>query len=160
MQLGSRFPEVQYFFTYPLIDFFAWARIVEGKLVRGFAIGDQGILLNRGKPTREERRLGLKLFEMRGVKERTGDAGGELMLHPTEDHVMRLAQAWASTRPGSMPHRRSRRSVRLRSPRRPGAPSACAGSPESPLTPERGSARDTSSRQVPRNLPVFAPLGC
>jgi hypothetical protein len=95
VQLGSRFPEVQYFFTYPPIDFFAWARIVEGKLVRAFAIGDQGILLSRGKPTREERRLGLKLFEMRGVKGRTGDAGGELVLHPTEDHVMRLAQAWS-----------------------------------------------------------------
>ena len=95
VQLGTRFPEVQYFFTYPLIDFFAWARLVDGRLVRAFAIGDQGVLLNRGKPTREERRLGLKLFEMRGVKGRTGDAGGELILHPTEDHVMRLAQGWS-----------------------------------------------------------------
>lgn len=39
--------------------------------------------------------LGLKLFELRGVRGRKGDAGGELILHPTEDHVMRLASRWS-----------------------------------------------------------------
>jgi len=29
------------------------------------------------------------------VRERKGDAGGELILHPTEDHVMRLASRWS-----------------------------------------------------------------
>jgi hypothetical protein len=46
VQLGSRFPEVQYFFTYPLIDFFAWAGL--SKAACALAIGDQGVLLNRG----------------------------------------------------------------------------------------------------------------
>jgi hypothetical protein len=93
--LGGRFVEVQYYFSYPLIDFFAWARVLDGRLVRAFAIGDEGILWNKGKPAKEERALGLKLFELRGVRGRRGDAGGELILHPTEEHVMRLAHSWS-----------------------------------------------------------------
>ena len=95
LDLGAEFIEVQYFFSYPLIDFFAWARIIDGKLVRAFAIGDEGTIWNKGKPTKDEKSLGLKLFELRGVRERTGDAGGELILYPTEEHVMRLASRWS-----------------------------------------------------------------
>lgn len=93
--LGRRFAEVQYFFSYPTIDFFAWARLIDGRLVRAFAVGDEGVVLNKGRTTQEERGLGLKLFELRGVKGRKGDAGAELILHPTEEHVMRLAQRWS-----------------------------------------------------------------
>lgn len=94
-RLGHEFIEVQYFGTFPAIDFHGWARILDGKLVRAFATGDEGVLLNKGKPTKEEKTLGLKLFELRGVRERTGDAGGELILHPTEEHVMKLASRWS-----------------------------------------------------------------
>lgn len=93
--LGGRFIEVQYFFAYPPVDLYAWARVLDGRLVRAFAAGDEGVIWNKGKTTKEERALGLKLFELRGVKGRRGDAGGELILHPTEDHVMRLAQRWS-----------------------------------------------------------------
>lgn len=93
--LGGRFVEVQYYFAYPPIDMFAWARLVDGRLLRAFAAGDEGVIWNKGKTTREERALGLKLFELRGVKGRKGDAGGEMILHPTEDHVMRLALRWS-----------------------------------------------------------------
>src|SRR5262245_26165882 len=93
--LGEEFIEVQYFFSYPLIDFYAWARIVDGKMVRAFAMGDEGIIWNKEKPTKDEKSLGLKLFELRGVRERKGDAGGELILYPTEEHVMRLASRWS-----------------------------------------------------------------
>ena len=95
LDLGAQFPEVQYYFTYPLIDFFAWARIKDGRLVRAFAIGDEGIVWNKGRTTREEKALGLKLFELRGVRGRKGDAGGEIILYPTEDHVMRIAAGWS-----------------------------------------------------------------
>lgn len=95
MALGGRFAEVQYFMAYPPIDMFAWARLVDGRLLRGFAAGDEGVIWNRGKPSREERALGLKLFELRGVRGRKGDAGGEMILHPTEEHVMRLALRWS-----------------------------------------------------------------
>lgn len=93
--LGGRFPEVQYYFSYPPLDFFAWARMMDGRLVRAFAAGDEGVVWSKGKTTREEKALGLKSFELRGVSGRKGDAGGELILHPTEDHVMRIAQAWS-----------------------------------------------------------------
>lgn len=95
VELGSRFVEVQYFAAYPPVDFFAWARIVDGRFVRAFAIGDDGIIWSRGKTTREERALGLKLFELRGVRDRRGDAGGPIILYPTEDHVMQVARKWS-----------------------------------------------------------------
>lgn len=93
--LARHYSEVQYFFTYPPIDFFAWARVIDGRLVRAFAVGDEGVIWRKGKTTREERALGLRLFEFRGVRERRGDAGGEMILYPTEDHVMRLAERWS-----------------------------------------------------------------
>ncbi len=93
--LGARFVEVQYYLAYPPLDLFAWARVIDGKIVRAFAIGDEGVILNIGKTTKDERSLGLKLFELRGVKGRKGDAGGALILHPTEEHVMRLAGRWS-----------------------------------------------------------------
>lgn len=95
VDLGGRFPEVQYFFSYPPIDYYAWARVRDGRLVRAFAVTDEGIVWNKGRTSKEERGLGLKLFELRGVQGRKGDAGGELILHPTEDHVMRLAHRWS-----------------------------------------------------------------
>jgi hypothetical protein len=95
LALGQRFAEVQLFIAFPPVDLFAWARVIEGRIVRAFAVGDQGILWNKGKTTREERSLGLKLFELRGVRDRRGDAGGPLILHPTEDHVMQVARKWS-----------------------------------------------------------------
>jgi hypothetical protein len=95
VDLGGRFPEVQYFFSYPPLDFYAWARVQDGRLVRAFAVTDEGIVWNKGRASKEERDLGLRLFELRGVEGRRGDAGGEMILHPTEDHVMRLAHDWS-----------------------------------------------------------------
>ncbi len=95
VRLGGRFIEVQYYFAYPPLDLFAWARMIDGRLARAFAIGDDGIIWSKGKPMREEKTLGLRLFELRGVRGRRGDAGGEMILHPTEDHVMRLAKIWS-----------------------------------------------------------------
>ncbi len=95
VDLGGRFTQVQYFFSYPPIDFYAWARVRDRRLVRAFAVTDEGIVWNKGRTSKEERGLGLKLFELRGVQGRKGDAGGELILHPTEDHVMRLAHLWS-----------------------------------------------------------------
>ena len=103
--LGTEFRDVQYFASYPVIDLFAWARLEKGRMVRAFAIGDEGVIWDRGKPTREERALGLKLFELRGIRGRKGDTGEKIILHPTEEHVLRLATSWSldPTRLGAMP---------------------------------------------------------
>lgn len=93
--LGERFAEVQYFASYPELDLFAWAKLSSGRLIRAFGVGDEGVIWTRGRTTREERTLGLRLFELRGVRGRKGDAGGELLMHPTQEHVMRLAGQWS-----------------------------------------------------------------
>jgi hypothetical protein len=95
LDLSKRFVEVQYFSSYPQIDFFAWARVIEGRLVRAFAINDEGVVWNKGRPTKEEKAMGLKLFEVRGVRGRKGDAGDEIVLYPTEQHMMQLALKWS-----------------------------------------------------------------
>jgi hypothetical protein len=95
LDLGAAFPDVQYYFSYPLIDFYAWVRVCNGKLLRAFAIGDEGIIWNKGRLSKDERSLGLKLFEVRGVRGRKGDAGGQMILYPTESHVLTLAGRWS-----------------------------------------------------------------
>lgn len=93
--LGRDFPDVQYFLNYSEFDYFSWQRFRDGRFVRVFAATDEGVVANKGMPTAEERALGLRLFELRGVRDRHGDAGGELLLHPTEEHVLMLAQVWS-----------------------------------------------------------------
>lgn len=95
LDLGSQFIEVQYYLAYPALDCFAWARVIDGRIVRAYAINDEGIVWNKGKATKEEKTLGIKLYEVRGVKKRKGDAEGELVLYPTEQHVMQLAGKWS-----------------------------------------------------------------
>jgi hypothetical protein len=95
LALANRFVEIQYFASFSDIDFYAWARVIEGRMVRAFAINDEGIVWNKGKPTKEERAMGLKLFEVRGVKGRRGEAGDEIVLYPTETHMMQLAMKWS-----------------------------------------------------------------
>jgi hypothetical protein len=95
IELGGQFVEAQFFSSMPSIDYFAWARMIEGRVVRAFAIGDEGVIWNKGRPTKEEKAMGLKLFEFRGVRGRRGDVGGEMVLYPTEDHLMELAAKWS-----------------------------------------------------------------
>ena len=95
LDLAAKFPEAQYYLSYSPIDFYAWARVVDGKLVRAFAIGDEGVILNKGKASKEERGLGLKLFEVKGVKSRKSDIGPAMLVYPTEAHVMHLAGCWS-----------------------------------------------------------------
>jgi hypothetical protein len=94
-KLSAEFAEVQYFAAFPIIDFFGWARLSKGRLIRAFAIGDEGVIWDRGRLTPEERALGLKLFDLRGIRGRKGDAGAEIILHPTEEQVLRLARGWS-----------------------------------------------------------------
>lgn len=94
-RLSQQFTDVQYYAAFPIIDLFGWARLSKGKLVRAFVIGDDGVLWDHGRLSFEEKELGLKLFDLRGIKGRIGDAGGAIVLYPTEQQVLRLANAWS-----------------------------------------------------------------
>ena len=93
--LSQSFGDVQYFASFPIIDFFAWTRVYKGRVVRAFVIGDDGVIWDRGRLTPEEKALGLKCFDLRGIKGRKGDAGGAIVLYPTEEQVLRIASAWS-----------------------------------------------------------------
>jgi hypothetical protein len=94
-KLSKSFSAAQYFASFPIIDFFAWARFERGRRLRAFAVGDSGIVWDAGKLTPGERKLGLTFIELRGIKGRRGDIGGELDLYPTEQHVLSVAKAWS-----------------------------------------------------------------
>jgi hypothetical protein len=93
--LGSQFEEVQAFTSFSALEHYGWARFRNGAMERGFAISGDKVLWSVGKVSREEKTLGLKLFALKGVRGRKGDAGSELLLHPTEPHVLRLAGQWS-----------------------------------------------------------------
>ena len=95
LDLAAGFPEAQYYLSHAPIDFYAWARVADGKLVRAFAIGDEGVIWNKGKASKEERGLGLKLFDVKGMKTRKSDIGPPMPVYPTEAHVMHLAGCWS-----------------------------------------------------------------
>ena len=93
--LGAHFEDVQYFLSYEPLDLFAWAQVSGGRLRRRLAVGDQGEFWTYGAPTPQERALGLKYYELHGVDNREGDAGGAMILMPTGQHVRQLAARWS-----------------------------------------------------------------
>lgn len=95
VRLAGRFSEVQLFSACPVVDLFAWVRLVDRNLVRAFATLDGEVVWSKGRRSREEQAMGLKLYELRGVADRAGDAGGGLILSPTTSHVMQMARLWS-----------------------------------------------------------------
>lgn len=94
-RLGAQFPDVQYFANDTVVDLHAWARVVRGRFMRGYAVIDTSVVWSDGAPGNEERELGLSHFEIRGVENRSGDIGGELLMHPRGEHVLALARRWS-----------------------------------------------------------------
>ena len=93
--LGDKFEEVQYYFADEDLGFFAWARLKNGKIGRAFAWGDEGIIWNRGRATKEERALGLRPLEPQTAKIEQRVSALQRLVYPSEDHVHRLAGAWS-----------------------------------------------------------------
>lgn len=94
-RLARSFVDVQYFVSYPAQESYSWVRWREGRLVRAFASTDEGVIWSKGPTSRAEQALGLKLFEFRGVRARNGDAGGEILMSPTQEQVMQIARSWS-----------------------------------------------------------------
>lgn len=122
-RLMRRFADVQFFGSYRVVDFAAWARALEGSSVRVFAYADGEVFANIGGQTPEEAKLrfanltGLsppdardRIFEIakeQSVKERGLVAQGlspreaRAKVHqdgsafPDEQHVIELAALWS-----------------------------------------------------------------
>ena len=56
-RLMKRFDDVQFFGSYRVVDFVAWARARNGKSVRVFAYADGEVFANAGEQTPEEAKL-------------------------------------------------------------------------------------------------------
>ncbi|MEZ5926553.1 MAG: hypothetical protein R3D57_19470 [Hyphomicrobiaceae bacterium] len=92
-QLADEFPDVQYYFTYPPLDLYGWARWKDGRLLRAFAIGGEGVLWNAGRATAAERLAGLRLPpEGKGGRNPVWHEG---YTYPDEEQVLRLAAEWS-----------------------------------------------------------------
>jgi len=94
-RVAREFSSVQYFATFPIIDLYAWVRFEYGQPIRAAAFGEAGVVWDAGRTTAAERDLGLATLELRGILNRQGDIGGALHLHPTEAHVLGIAERWS-----------------------------------------------------------------
>ena len=133
LALAARFEDVQFFGSYRVADFYAWARAIDGTPVRVFAWnGSEGeVLANEGAQTPEERALGFVDLGLRdpptardyiwGRLERRDNAretadgasvvdadDAEVRIMPDEDDVISIAEAWGFNpleleRPGLAP---------------------------------------------------------
>jgi hypothetical protein len=90
--LSRRFGEVQYFGTHRVVDYHAWAKAVDGRLLRSYAwLGERGqVLQDVGQRTPEEEELGFRFVDRTTVE---GDWEG--VEFPREEDVMRIAGRWS-----------------------------------------------------------------
>ncbi|WP_426454366.1 hypothetical protein ACP26L_17295 [Paenibacillus sp. S-38] len=91
-KLSRRFGEAHYYATHRVVEYHAWVKAAEGKLVRGCSYvgeSDSGVL-DCGDSTPEERSLGLH-FEDRASQEEEGKGDGR----PTEEDVLAMAGMWS-----------------------------------------------------------------
>lgn len=73
-QLMQRFEDVQFFGSYRVVGFVAWARALKGKPIRMFSYADGDVMQNDGKQTPEEAQLGFA--DLSGFS--ASDAGEEI----------------------------------------------------------------------------------
>ena len=82
VKLSKRFGEAQHFGTHRVVEFHAWAKAIDGDVVREYAyLGERGEKLHdTGKITAEEQEVGIK---------------NEAEFFPDESHVMKVAGKWS-----------------------------------------------------------------
>lgn len=91
-RLSRKFGHVTYYASLPELDYFAWAALRDGRLIRGFACSQEGVLWNRGVVSEAERSAGIKGFELRAV---TGAADQIYAPLVDEGRVLELARLWS-----------------------------------------------------------------
>jgi hypothetical protein len=99
LELGEQFREVQFFATYRIVMAHAWARLIDGQLIRQFAWVDGAKHWNVGEETSEETALGLHFVDSSQIDwpddDEAADELAETIPTPGEDDVLRLAGAWS-----------------------------------------------------------------
>lgn len=96
--LAAEFRDVQYFLTHRVVEFHAWARWVDGVLVRSYAyLGESGeVLLDEGELTPDEVDNGLIFTDPGGSEsEEEGFWEREDLEFPSEEDVHQVAAAWS-----------------------------------------------------------------
>lgn len=85
------FPELQFFVTQRVSDYHAWAKYINGVMIRGYGWSgcDGVVFLNTGEPTPEEIRLGFTNL-LPSEEEKDWSA----FKTPDEDYVLELAAEW------------------------------------------------------------------
>jgi len=81
-ELGSKFDEVHYYSTHRVVDYHAWAKLAQGRVIRKFGyLGETGeTFWNEGGLTLEEKRLGFQAMNSR---------------LPGEEDVLKIAALWS-----------------------------------------------------------------
>jgi hypothetical protein len=106
LKIGENFPDVQFFLTDRRIMFHAWARIVDGQLMRQHAHYITTIW-HSGEPTSEEQALGCNFPDLNTIDWKMIDPDEEndevlRQLIPGEADVINIAGAW-SINPRELP---------------------------------------------------------
>jgi len=96
-KLSLEFSEVQYFSTHRVVEYHAWAKVINGHVIRAYAyIGEQGLTIwNKGEPTKEEKELNFNFFNEK-VPEANNNTYWERkdLRYPNEQDVIKLAKKW------------------------------------------------------------------
>ena len=84
------FPELQFFVTQRVSDYHAWAKYINGVLIRGYGWSgcDGTVFLNTGEPTPEEVKLGFTNLLP------SAEADWSKYKTPDEEYVLELAAEW------------------------------------------------------------------
>ncbi len=96
--IGKQFNEVQYFSTHRVVEYHAWAKVIQGRIVRAYAyIGEQGHKIwDKGTLTIEEQELGFHFFDPESNEAKDNSYWErEDLAFPNEENVMRLAGKWS-----------------------------------------------------------------
>ncbi|RDU37326.1 hypothetical protein DRW41_05610 [Neobacillus piezotolerans] len=85
--LSEKFGEAYYFGTHRVVDYHAWAKAINGEIVRAYGyLGESGeTLINQGELTAEELKNHFVYTEL----------DHEDPIFPDEEHVLKLSKEWA-----------------------------------------------------------------
>ena len=94
-EVAKLFSELQYFGSHRMADYYAWAKSVDGKLLRCYSyVGGEGHLENEGELTTEELALGFDKYPKEDNFDEWTDEDWETAVFPDEESVIGIAQAW------------------------------------------------------------------